>query len=169
MLMEKTIKPMPLSHKKFAPFGDVIEKNNACSFLINEGNAMRFNDLAKVDVEYLDGQASINIFCAQATSFPLHLKILERHRLGSQAFYPLQNHPYLVVVANSMRGTSISGIKIFKAKGTQGVNYHRGVWHHPLIALQPNSDFIVIDRRGDQNDTETIVLKPPHDRYIIKL
>jgi ureidoglycolate lyase len=28
------------------------------------------------------------------------------------------------------------------------VNYHRGVWHHPLIALDGVSDFLVIDRGG---------------------
>lgn len=29
------------------------------------------------------------------------------------------------------------------------MNYAKGVWHHPLIALDEVSDFIVVDRGGD--------------------
>jgi len=31
-----------------------------------------------------------------------------------------------------------------------GVNYARGVWHHPLIALDAVADFLVIDRGGSE-------------------
>jgi len=30
----------------------------------------------------------------------------------------------------------------------QGVNYARGTWHHPLLALDAGGDFLVIDRGG---------------------
>jgi ureidoglycolate lyase len=40
-------------------------------------------------------------------------------------------------------------IRAFVTRGWQGVNYARGVWHHPLIALGEVSDFIVVDRGGD--------------------
>ena len=37
---------------------------------------------------------------------------------------------------------------MFLARGDQGVNYRRNVWHHPLIAMEAPSDFIVVDRLG---------------------
>ena len=41
------------------------------------------------------------------------------------------------------------------ARGGQGINYRRGTWHHPLIALDRVSDFLVIDRGGsDENCDE---------------
>jgi ureidoglycolate lyase len=36
----------------------------------------------------------------------------------------------------------------FLASGAQGVSYHRGTWHHPLVALGERSDFLVVDRGG---------------------
>ena len=38
--------------------------------------------------------------------------------------------------------------RAFLAENGQGVNYHRGVWHHPLIALEAAIDFLCIDRAG---------------------
>ena len=40
-------------------------------------------------------------------------------------------------------------IRAFVTSGWQGVNYAKGVWHHPLIALGEVSDFIVVDRGGE--------------------
>jgi ureidoglycolate lyase len=34
------------------------------------------------------------------------------------------------------------------------VNYHRNVWHHPLLALDETSDFLVVDRGGAGNNLE---------------
>ena len=36
----------------------------------------------------------------------------------------------------------------FLSNGKQGVTYHQGVWHHPLITLEAESDFLVVDRIG---------------------
>jgi ureidoglycolate lyase len=36
------------------------------------------------------------------------------------------------------------------------VNYAKGVWHHPLIALDKVSDFIVVDRIGEGNNCDEI-------------
>lgn len=30
----------------------------------------------------------------------------------------------------------------------QGVNYHAGTWHHPLLTLEAPSNFAVVDRIG---------------------
>ena len=40
--------------------------------------------------------------------------------------------------------------------GEQGVSYDRGVWHHPLLVLQPVQDFLVIDRQGDGHNLDEV-------------
>ncbi|VVE80308.1 Ureidoglycolate lyase [Pandoraea sputorum] len=34
------------------------------------------------------------------------------------------------------------------------MNYARGVWHHPLLALDEVSDFVVVDRGGDGHNCD---------------
>jgi ureidoglycolate lyase len=40
-----------------------------------------------------------------------------------------------------------ASVRAFVTNGRQGVNYHRGTWHHPLIALTAG-EFLVLDRGG---------------------
>ena len=79
---------------------------------------------------------------------------MERHPLGSQVFYPLQNEPWVVVVCGDP--LQASTYRAFLASGRQGVNYRRNTWHHPLLALDDDSRFIVIDRLGTQPNLEEI-------------
>ncbi|MBV8260157.1 MAG: ureidoglycolate lyase, partial [Paraburkholderia sp.] len=38
-------------------------------------------------------------------------------------------------------------------------NYAKGVWHHPLLAFDRVSDFLVIDRGGAQPNCDEITLE----------
>jgi ureidoglycolate lyase len=144
----KTLDVQPLTRDAFAPFGDVIELEGARQIPINLGTTIRFHDLAKVDVEDDGGRTAINLFRGQPRTLPFEIKMLERHPLGSQAFIPLTEARYLVVVAPA--GTlDPTQIRAFVSNGWQGVNYAKGVWHHPLLALPGTTDFIVVDRVGD--------------------
>ena len=138
----------PLTHEAFAPFGDVIELAGATQIPINLGTTIRYHDLAKVDVSDEGGRTLVNLFRGQPRELPFEVKMLERHPLGSQAFVPLNDKPYLVVVAPA-GDLDVTQIRAFVSRGWQGVNYAKGVWHHPLIALDEVSDFIVVDRGGD--------------------
>ncbi len=138
----------PLTKAAFAPFGDVIEAAGAETLSINEGTTKRFHDLARVDVAAADGHPLINIFRGQPRPRPIAIRMMERHPLGSQAFMPIDRRPYLVVVAAAAAVISPADLTAFTAAGDQGVNYHRGTWHHPLLALEPDSDFLVVDRGG---------------------
>ena len=142
-----------LTREQFQPFGDVIEATSAAhNFAINSGYAQRFHDLARVDVASGSGRPLINIFRAQPRSLPFQLLLMERHPLGSQAFMPLSALPYLVVVAAPAPTLDVAQIRCFLAAPGQGVNYARGTWHHPLIALHAPCDFLVIDRGGQPGD-----------------
>ncbi len=90
----------------------------------------------------------INIFRGQPRSRPVAIRMLERHPLGSQAFVPLRGQDFLIVVAPPRPRVTADDLRAFHARGGQGVNYARGTWHHPLLCLEKDSDFLVIDRGG---------------------
>jgi ureidoglycolate lyase len=150
----------PLTRAAFAPFGDVIETEGAMHYPINEGTAERFHDLARIDVGNRGGRAVVSIFIGQPRPRPVTIRMMERHPLGSQAFIPLQSQQYLVVVGEGEAPLPRS-LRAFLAKGSQGVNYHRNVWHHPLLVLERESRFLVIDRSGDGENLEEATLSEP--------
>jgi ureidoglycolate lyase len=45
-------------------------------------------------------------------------------------------------------------IEVFLANSQQGVNYHKGTWHHYCLALNQVSDFLVIDRGGEGHNCD---------------
>jgi len=153
-----TISPKPLSSSAFAAFGDVIETSEeATSFAINGGFTQRYHDLAKVDVSDNNGYPLVNIFRSTPLAQPIAIKMMERHPHGSQAFIPMGKEPYLVVVAPAGDFDS-SKIEVFIAKSDQGVNYHKGTWHHFCLALGGESDFLVIDRGGEGDNCDVLEL-----------
>ena len=155
--------PQPLTRSNFQPFGCVIETDHAESFLINEGTTHRYHALARADV--VDGSAIISIFRGTPRPKPIEINMLERHPLGSQAFFPLSPHPWLIVVANG-GDTAPGDCRAFTARGDQGIQYARNVWHHPLLVLAPEQDFLVVDRQGDGTNVEEFVFPQPPCRIV---
>ena len=143
----RILRPEPLTAAAFAPFGDVIELAGARQMPINAGTTIRFHDLAQVDVLSEGGRTLVNLFRAQPRDEPVRLSLMERHPLGSQAFLPLADAPYYVVVAEDDNGRP-GALRAFVSSGWQGVNYAKNVWHHPLLALGAVRDFVVVDRGG---------------------
>jgi ureidoglycolate lyase len=137
----------PLTRGAFAPFGEVIELEGAKHYPINLGTTIRYHDLARIDIGDEGGRPLVNVFRGEPRMLPFEVSMLERHPLGSQAFMPLGDAPYLIVVAPPGM-LAPETIRAFVTRGWQGVNYAKGVWHHPLIALGQRSDFIVVDRGG---------------------
>jgi ureidoglycolate lyase len=142
------LKPEPLTRAAFAPFGEVIEIEGSQHYTINDGYAERHYDLARIDVAEAGGLPLVNIFRAKPRDLPLRVRMVERHPLSSQTFVPLAPAPFLVVVAPPGRTPSARDLRAFVTQGQQGVNYARGTWHHPLIAVGQAGDFLVIDRGG---------------------
>src|SRR5213075_2903471 len=84
---------------------------------------------------------------------PYTLKLVERHPFGSQAFYPLSSHPFLVIVAPDVDGAPGTPRAFLTGPG-QGINIGMNVWHGVLTSLEAVSDFLVVDRGGDGNNLE---------------
>ncbi len=157
----REIVAVPLTREAFAPFGDVIEVSAAATrYMINGGNTERFHDLASL-APGPDGRVIVSIFRGQPRPIPFEITMMERHPLGSQAFMPLSGRPYLVVVAQATGTPDAADLAAFLAGPGQGVNYAPGVWHHPLLALEEISDFLVLDRAGPNPNCEEIDLASP--------
>lgn len=136
----------PLTQTAFAPFGDVLEVNGPPDKLINAGLCGRFHDRAQLAFG-TDGRAGISLFDAQPRALPYLLDMVERHPEGSQAFLPMHQNPWLVIVAEA--GTMPGQIHAFLATAGQGINLHQGTWHGVLTPLAAPGLFAVVDRIGE--------------------
>lgn len=149
----------PLMKGDFAPFGDVIETEGAKNFPINNGTAIRFHDLCRIDVGSESGYPLLSVFRAQPFSLPMTLRLMERHPLGSQAFVPTSTRPFVTVVCRPEDPLTPENLRAFVSSNGQGVNYARNVWHHPLIALEDVSDFLIVDRGGAGDNLEEVSIE----------
>ena len=154
------IKAQPLTAEAFAPFGDVLDASGDPDMLINEGLCARFHDRARMDFGP-GGRAGISIFNAELRRLPLKLDMVEHHPDSSQAFLPMSDDGFLVIVApdeNGVPGTPLT----FLTQPGQGVNLHRGVWHGVLTPLSGSGLFAVIDRIGDTPNLKEFWFDTPY-------
>ena len=160
-MSDNTIFIEPLTAQAFAPFGQVIQTEGAQHFPINNGKTERFHDLAQVQLAGPNSRPIISIACGQPYSLPLTLAMVERHPFGSQAFHPLSNRPFLVIVAPDENGTPGRPRAFLTAPG-QGINYAINTWHGVLTPLgNEPADFLLVDRAGDGPNLEEYFYPTP--------
>ena len=152
------LKAEPLTADAFAPFGDVMDARTSASFPINAGRTQRHHDLATVETLGENAHTLINIFVSQPITLPLELTFLERHPQGSQAFMPLHQERFIVVVAPPGEHIDPSDVRAFVTDGRQGVNYHAGTWHAIQSVLEREGEFLVVDRGGEGNNCDEFPL-----------
>jgi len=159
--MTISLKAELLTRERFAPYGDVIETSREPSDAMNEARFERFDDLCRIDLVN-DGKVAVSIArCRTPTSLPLRLDMVERHPLGSQAFVPLSRCKMLIVVAPPEESVDASALCAFVSNGRQGINYHRGTWHMPLIAFEAGQEYLIIDRGGKEPNCDMHTLDEP--------
>ena len=142
----------PLTAAAFAPFGDVLEATGDFR-LINAGLCQRHHDRARIDVApevSPDNRPGISIFKAEPRALPYSFDLIERHPEGSQAFLPMSEHPFLVIVSQGPQARP----RAFLTNGAQGINLHRGTWHGVLTPLHAPGLFAVVDRIGPTPNLE---------------
>jgi ureidoglycolate lyase len=158
--MSRAVSIEPLTREAYAPFGQVIEIEGAHHYPINSGLTERYHDLAKVELGGVHPRPLISIARGQPYALPLTLKMVERHPLGSQAFYPLAQRPFLSIVCPDEGG--IPGTpRAFMCSPGQGINMAMNTWHGVLTPLGEVSDFLIIDRGGDGNNLEEYFFDQP--------
>ncbi|MFC0342245.1 ureidoglycolate lyase [Paracoccus niistensis] len=139
---DRIIRAEPLTAEAFAPWGEVLETTGEPDRIINEGRCGRWHDRARLDVE---GRTGISIFRSHSVGLPHAFRLVERHPLGSQAFLPMTEHPFLVIVAPDEGGQPGRPRAFVTAPG-QGINLARGAWHGVLTPLADPGLFAVVDR-----------------------
>ena len=169
--MEKLVlTPQILTSDAFADFGDVIQVQGD-PVMINEGTTERYHKLSMVTLgdDSHGAVGIINIFRAQPRVLPMRITMMERHPLGSQAFLPSNDKPYLVLVCLGDDAPDPATLKLFIANGqsataesasVQGISYKSNCWHHPLLALDEVTDFWVVDRAGSGNNLQEMDFDP---------
>ncbi len=162
-MAEKTIIAKPLTKSGFYKFGEILETDNRKSYKINNGMCQRFNKLSSVNVDLEKGMPALSIFRSKPYSLPLHLKLLERHPFGSQAFMPLHSDPFLVIVADDFGGQPTKP-KAFFTNGHQGINIYRNIWHGVLTPVRHECDFLVVDLPDCEENLEKFI---PSEKTII--
>jgi ureidoglycolate lyase len=148
--MTQTIRTEPLTAEAFAPFGDLLDATGDFR-PINEGLCHRHHDRARLD--FGAGRAGVSIFDARPRALPYDFDLVERHPDGSQAFLPMTEHPFLVIVAPDEGGRP-GRPRAFLTLPGQGINLLRGTWHGVLVPLHAPGLFAVVDRIGDGPNLE---------------
>lgn len=156
-----TLTLQPLTANAFVPFGAVVDVSNLNPEAINDGNTLKFADLLPFDCDHKGGRVAAHLYQSRAQQLPLKIHSLERHPLGSQAFWPLSGQPYVVIVAPAAAVPDESAIRAFLAGGDQAIQYHRGTWHHYQVSLEADCDYLVLDREGPGNNCDIYELVRP--------
>lgn len=157
--MSREIKIELLTPEAFAPFGDVLEVTGDPDKIINQGMCGRYHDRAQLD--FADGRAGISLFNAVPRELPYRLDLVERHPDGSQAFIPMSQDPFLVIVAEDDAGHP-KRPRAFRTTAGQAINFHRGTWHGVLTPLHAPGLFAVVDRIGDGANLEEFIFETPY-------
>ncbi|WP_312525118.1 ureidoglycolate lyase [Paracoccus sp. (in: a-proteobacteria)] len=155
--MTQAIRAVAITAEAFAPYGELLTARDEPTKLINAGRCERHHALATV--ERHGGEAIISIFRSQPISLPYDCTLLERHPLGSQAFFPITPGAWLSVVAPDEGGKPGAPLAFIVPEG-MGVNLRAGVWHGVLTPLDHAADFLVIDREGSGVNLEEVEIAP---------
>ena len=137
----------------FSKFGYIIQKKNALELRsINQGTTTRHHNISKLSLESKNGNSAISIFSGIPRSFPIEIKIMEKHPIASQSFLPIQDYDWLIVVCEEKNELpDLNTLRCFHVDGDTGITYNQNVWHHPLL-VKKKQDFWVIDRINDQEN-----------------
>lgn len=161
-MSNKTLTAVPLTAEAYAPYGDVIQARKDVEITgANQGTAEKFHHTARVENNHPNSSGRTNFcvyHCRPTKELPFKVKLLERHPYSSQAFIPMNagnTRGYLVVVALNGKDDKpdMSTMKAFIASNVQGINYAPGIWHHPMIAMEEETDFAcLVHESGNQCD-----------------
>lgn len=165
------MKARPLRGDLYGPYGTVVDVPEAGGRLVNLGTAHRHDHMVRVVSHREAATLNVAMFrCEPAPAFPATVRVLERHAASTQVFLPMglpASGRYLVVVARGEgpRGDGppdLTTLAAFVARGDQGIAYHPGIWHHPMIALDvPTTFACLVHEDGTAADCEVVTLATP--------
>lgn len=175
MSSARTFHSEPLTPEAFAPFGAVVmaERGDVPSKPANQGTARRYDWLAEVANRRPDAKLNLCVFrCAPREHWPMSIALLEKHAQSAQVFVPMNAARYVVLVAApsaSGDGPDLSTLRSFLATGRQGIAYAPGTWHHPLLALDEETDFACVVWEDETESDCSVAHFPEAERPVVHL
>ncbi len=152
-----------VDHHRFQPFGTLIEMGLPAT-RVNEGTAMRHDVHTFAAAEAPAGFRLVtSIYNAEARSLHEPVGTLERHPHTLQLIMPLGGEGHAVIVCDSGPdgAPNLATLTGFRFHARQGMIYRRGVWHHPILALDRPTQFLVQSwQNGSDADCEIVSIPP---------
>jgi len=160
----RSVRAEQLSASDFSQFGQVIEAEGDSS-AANQGRAQRFD--TPLDMAGADARAArlhTAIYRIRKSDLPFELKLVERHPLSPQLFFPNSGARFLVCACPALGNgdPDLDGLRAFVGLRTQGIVWRTGVWHSPFAALDADGDFLMQQWQcGGPQDCEERPLATP--------
>lgn len=142
----RTVVAEPLTSVAFSPFGSVVSAGLFSGSSANQGTAVRFDRCAAVTSTRPTATANLAVFRSTAKALPFSVQLLERHPCSTQTFLPMICTRFLIVVSPTAPdgNPDLAGLRSFLCGPGQGISYAVGVWHHPIIAIDGDADFVML-------------------------
>jgi ureidoglycolate lyase len=172
------LEAVPITREGYAPFGALVAAVASSSpRAANHGTASAWDGLAALENLRPTARGSVALFrCAplgdareaaergRERSDAAHLDVrwLERHAHSTQLFVPMNATRYLVVVALGGEAPDLETLRAFVVPGRAAISYAPGTWHHPMVALDHETDFAnVLHVDGTSADCDEVAYDPP--------
>jgi ureidoglycolate lyase len=141
------VRAEPLLAESFAGFGEVVGTTGVDDGrLVNLETARRFDHAARLENVRTAARPNLAFFHCSPVTLPFRITMLERHPHSTQAFLPLAVARWLVCVAlDGPDGRpELGSLRAFIAAPGMGVNFRRGLWHHPMLVLDQPARFAML-------------------------
>lgn len=172
-VVSQLIVPQPLTPAAYAPYGNVLmaSPRGEPGAPANLGTALRFDDVT--DCTNSRGpSAKLKVKVFRSRPVPRErrpLALLEKHPHSTQLFIPMNASRYIALVALGTDRPDLSTLAAFVAEGPQGISYGPGVWHHPMLTLDSQTDFVVFVHEDGTDEDCVVVNRDGADWPILDL
>ena len=160
----RLLRPIPIDEAAYRPFGSVVRAGpDPLARVANHGTARAWDGLATIEsTRDASARCTASLFrCLAYRGERLPVLRLERHPCSTQMFAPMRAARYLVIVAHGADAPALETLAAFLIEGPCAITYAPGVWHHPMVALDADADFVnVVFSDGTERDCEERAVEP---------
>lgn len=154
MVEIRTLQLIDATPEAIAPYGMLIATDERVAPLRSRfyGDAVEIRKPTK-----LVNDAQIELSVARLRRRPLVATWLERHPKHTQAFIPLGARPFVMILAppGDAPLPDPSLVRAFRFDGRQGVALHLNTWHEFPLALEDDTEIVVLLRHETARDLQT--------------
>jgi ureidoglycolate lyase len=151
-----------LDSAAFSSFGEIVSVGRGASTLVNEGRALRHDNLVPFDHRTDATLPALSLYQVSASRLPFTVELFECHPHSGQLFLPMMNGQFLVVVAPDREGRpDLDDAKAFVPGPGVGIYYQPGIWHVPIAALETDTLLAMVMWEGTETATVEYRLEHP--------